>query len=63
MKRKQKFETPAVLLELDLGLEGRTMFQRSVVEDLTIRTTGQEVQEWDFATGGDENPFNHEWEN
>jgi len=59
MKRKQKFETPAVLLELDLGLEGRMMFQRSVVEDLTIRTTGQEVQEWDF----EDNPFNHEWEN
>ena len=62
MKRKQKFETPAVLLELDLGLEGRMMFQNSVVDNLTVRTTGQEVKDWDFSAGGEDNPFNHEWE-
>lgn len=60
MKRKQKFETPAVLLELDLGLEGRMMFQNSVVDNLTVKTTGQEVKEWDF-TPSDDSPFNHEW--
>lgn len=62
MKRKQKFETPAVLLELDLGLEGRMMFQNSVVETMTVKTVGQEVKDWDFSAGGDDNPFNHEWE-
>ncbi|GEM_PF-6456818 len=62
MKRKQKFETPAVLLELDLGLEGRMMFQNSVVETMTVKTVGQEVKDWDFSAGGEDNPFNHEWE-
>ena len=62
MKRKQKFETPAVLLELDLGLEGRMMFQNSVVETMTVKTVGQEVKDWDFSAGGENNPFNHEWE-
>ena len=56
MKRKQKFETPAVLQAVDLSLEGR-LLQNSVVDNLTVKTTGQEVKEWDF----DESQFNHEW--
>ena len=59
MKRKQKFETPAVLQAVDLSLEGR-LLQNSVVDNLTVRTTGQEVKKWDFSA--ENNPFNHEWE-
>ena len=59
MKRKQKFETPAVLQAVDLSLEGR-LLQNSVVDNLTVRTTGQEVKEWEF-TPSDDSPFNHEW--
>ena len=61
MKRKQKFETPAVLQAVDLSLEGR-LLQNSVVETMTVKTVGQEVKDWDFSAGGEDNPFNHEWE-
>ena len=56
MKRKHKFETPTVLQAVDLSLEGGLLAQ-SVVENLTIKTTGQEVEEHDFSDA----TFNHEW--
>ena len=56
MKRKQKFETPAVLQKVDLSLEG-VLLAESVVDQMVIRATGQEVQEHDFS----EETFNHEW--
>ena len=61
MKRKQKFETPAVLQAVELSLEGR-LLQNSVVETMTVKTVGQEVKDWNFSAGGEDNPFNHEWE-
>ena len=59
MKRKQKFETPAVLQSVDFSLEGR-LLQNSIVETMTVKTVGQEVKDWDFSA--DDTPFNHEWE-
>ena len=44
MKRKQKFETPAVLQAVDLSLEGR-LLQNSVVNTTTVRSVGQDVVE------------------
>ena len=57
MKQKKQFTRPAILQELSL-LPDSPILAGSVVDNTTIVSTGQEVQEHDFS-GGD---FNHEWE-
>lgn len=57
MKQKKQFVRPAVLQELSL-LPDMPILAGSVVDNTTIVSTGQEVEEHDFS-GGD---FNHEWE-
>ena len=56
MKQKKQFVRPAILQELSL-LPDMPILAGSVVDNTTIVSTGQEVQEWDYGTD-----FDHEWE-
>ena len=56
MKQKKQFTRPAVLQELSL-LGESPILNGSVVDNTTIVSTGQEVQDWDF-----EKDFDHNWE-
>jgi hypothetical protein len=57
MKQKKQFVRPAVLQELSL-LPDMPILAGSLVDNATIVSTGQEVEEHDFS-GSD---FNHDWE-
>lgn len=57
MRQKQKFVKPAIRQEFSL-LPGTPILSGSIVEQTTITSTGQEVQEYN---GGDPT-FNHNWE-
>ena len=59
MKRKIKFETPTVLQAVDLSLEGG-LLAGSVVDNMAVRSMGQDVTEYDFSEGNTEG-FNFEW--
>ena len=50
---------PAILLEQQLQA-GEQILAGSVVDDVTVVTTGQEVRDYDFTS--DDNHFNHTWE-
>ena len=56
MKQKKQFTRPAILQELSL-LGESPILNGTVVDNTTIVSTGQEVQDWDF-----ENDFDHNWE-
>ena len=57
MKQKKHFVRPAVLQELSL-LPDMPILAGSLVDNATIVSTGQDVENYDFS--GDD--FNHEWE-
>lgn len=57
MKQKKQFTRPAILQELSL-LPETPILAGSVVDNVTVYSTGQEVENHDFS--GD--VFNHEWE-
>ena len=57
MKQKKQFVRPAVLQELSL-LPDMPILAGSLVDNATIGSTGQDVENYDFS--GDD--FNHEWE-
>ena len=57
MKQKKQFTRPAILQELSL-LPDSPILAGSVVDNVTVYSTGQEVENHDFS-GED---FNHEWE-
>lgn len=57
MKKKKQFVRPAVLQDLSL-LPETPILAGSVVDNATIVSTGQEVENYDFS--GDD--FNHNWE-
>ena len=59
VKMSNHYVAPAILQEGRLELEA-PILENSVVDNLTVRTTGQEVKKWDFSA--ENNPFNHEWE-
>ena len=62
MNKKQTYQTPVVLKEVDVLLE-RDFLAGSVVDDMTVVSTGQEVEELSFSTEGtDDNPFTFTWE-
>lgn len=56
MKQKKQFTRPAVLQELSL-LPDSPILAGSVVDNTTIVSTGQEVQDWNY-----ESDFDHNWE-
>ena len=56
MKQKKQFTRPAVLQELSL-LPDTPILAGSVVDNTTIVSTGQEVQDWNYETD-----FDHNWE-
>ena len=56
MKQKKQFTRPAILQELSL-LPETPILAGSVVDNTTIVSTGQEVQDWNYETD-----FDHNWE-
>ena len=56
MKQKKQFIRPAILQELSL-LGESPILNGSVVDNTTIVSTGQEVQDWNYETD-----FDHNWE-
>ena len=56
MKQKKQFTRPAILQELSL-LGESPILNGSVVDNTTIVSTGQEVQDWNYETD-----FDHNWE-
>jgi len=58
MKMKP-FETPGIVQKLGIELESGIL-SNSLVNDLTVRSTGQKVEEYDFSKGNEKN-FNFEW--
>ena len=61
MNKKQTYQTPTVLKEVDVLLE-RDFLNGSVVDDMTVVSTGQEVEEINFSTEVEDNPFTFDWE-
>ncbi|MBQ3765354.1 MAG: hypothetical protein II874_01265 [Bacteroidales bacterium] len=61
MIKKLTYQTPTVLKEVNVLLE-RDFLQGSVVDNMTVVATGQEVEEIDFSTEITDNPFTFEWE-
>ena len=57
MKKKKQFVRPAVLQDLSL-LPETPILAGSVVDNATIVSTGQEVENYDFSV----EDFNHNWE-
>ena len=57
MKRKQKFETPTVLQQVDLVLEGA--FAKSIVDQVEVISAGQEVHDIDASS--EEFDWNENW--
>ena len=56
MKQKKQFTRPAILQELSL-LPDTPILAGPVVDNTTIVSTGQEVQDWNYETD-----FDHNWE-
>ena len=56
MKQKKQFVRPAVLQELSL-LPETPILAGSVVDNTTILSTGQTVENWNYETD-----FDHNWE-
>ena len=62
MIKNKTYQTPTVLKEIDVLLE-RNFLEGSVVDDMTVVSMGQEVEDITFSTEGtDENPFTFTWE-
>ena len=56
MKQKKQFTRPAILQELSL-LPDTPILAGSVVDNTTILSTGQTVENWNYETD-----FEHNWE-
>lgn len=61
MNKNKTYQTPVVLTEVNVLLE-RDFLAGSVVDDMVVLSTGQEVEEIDFSTEVTDNPFTIEWE-
>lgn len=57
MRQKQQFIRPVILQELTL-LSDSPILAGSVKNNVTIISTGQEVETYDFS----DEEFNHDWE-
>lgn len=60
MEQKSRFTTPMVLQTLDIRPEG-PILAASVIDEMTIVSTGQEVRDYDFSPDN-EDGFNFNWE-
>ena len=56
MKQKKHFIRPAVLQELSI-LPETPILAASIVEQTTVTTTGQEIQDYNW----NDSSFNHDW--
>lgn len=61
MIKNKTYQTPMVLKEVGVLLE-RDFLKGSVVDEMTVVATGQEVEEFDFSTEIESNPFTIDWE-
>ena len=58
MKTKEQFVRPAILREVALDGDGRIL-AGSVVDDMTVVTMGQKVDNYDFSD--EKEGFNFDW--
>lgn len=61
MNKKLTYQTPRVLTEVRVQLES-DFLKGSVVDNLTVVSAGQEVEEYDFSITEEANPFTITWE-
>ena len=54
---KQPYAQPCVLQQSEILLE-RDILTASIIQDMTVESTGQEVMEFNYST---DTQFNHEW--
>ena len=59
MKQKKQFTRPAILQEFSL-LPDTPILAGSVVDNTTILSTGQTVENYNFSP--EQSDFNHDWE-
>lgn len=59
MNKNRIYQTPRVLQEVCVLVE-REFLKASVVDDLTVVSVGQEVEDYDFSID-DDNPFTITW--
>ena len=59
MKRKQQFETPTVLQQVDLSLEGGIL-AGSIVDQVEVLSAGQTVHDIDASSS--EFDWNEKWD-
>ena len=60
MKRKQKFETPTVLQQVDLAFESGILLKGSIVDQVDVYSAGQEVH--DLNAEDPQFDWNNQWE-
>ena len=58
MKHLKHYQTPVILREVPYQVEGALLAQ-SIVNQASVTSMGQEVNDFDFSTDG----FNHTWDN
>jgi len=58
--KRQNFEPPRIIKHLEYELENPVLSE-SLVNDLTVRSTGQKVEEYDFSKDNEQG-FNFDWE-
>ena len=61
MNKKLTYQTPRGLTEVRVQLES-DFLKGSVVDQMTVIATGQEVEEFNFSAEVESNPFTVEWE-
>ena len=62
MKRKKQFVTPLVLQEVQIQLETGCLVAGSVQNDLTLKSMGIEVRNYDFSEEITDNSYSVYWE-
>jgi len=59
--KRQNFEPPRIIKHLGYELENPVLSQ-SLVNDLTVKSTGQEVEDYEFSNSErNKDGFNFEW--
>ena len=60
MKTNKNYRPPMILQEVSVQLERDLL--KSLVDELLIESTGQQVENYDFSTDVEDNPFTVSWE-
>ena len=60
MKTNKNYRPPMILQEVSVQLERDLL--KSLVDELLIESAGQQVENYDFSTDVEDNPFTVSWE-